>query len=128
KPHGLQRLVYTGVLPFEIYSMRLTKKGFDLAFTKPLNQASALRLAAYSLQSYTYNYWSTYGSPEVDRRAEKIHQVTVAPDCRTVTLAVNSFRSGRVYELHLDGIQSAAGDGLVHREAYYTLNELPPTP
>ena len=40
KPYGLQRLVYTGVPPFEIQEMRLTKDGFDLTFTKPLDSAS----------------------------------------------------------------------------------------
>lgn len=128
KPYGLQRVVYTGVLPFEVHSMRLTNDGFDLTFTKPLNETSAVNLTAYSLQSYTYNYWSTYGSPEVDRRAETIHNVTVSPDCRNVALAVRGFRPGRVYELHLDGVRSADGDGLLHREAYYTLNELATTP
>jgi hypothetical protein len=128
KPYGLQRLVYTGVLPLEIHSMRLTNDGFDLAFTKPLDKSSAARLTAYSLQSYTYNYWDTYGSPEVDHRAERIRNVTITPDCRKVALAINGFRSGRVYELHLDGIQSADGDILLHREAYYTLNEIPKNP
>ena len=41
KPYGLQRLVYTGVLPFEIHTMKLTKTGFDLTFTKPLDPATA---------------------------------------------------------------------------------------
>src|SRR5262249_13521044 len=84
KPYGLERLVYTGVLPFEILTMKLTRRGFDLAFTKPLDLASAEKLAAYSLQSFTYNYWSTYGSPEMDRKAEVIQAVHVSPDRRGV--------------------------------------------
>src|SRR3989442_11744604 len=62
KPYGLERLAWTGVLPFEIHSMKLTPEGFELTFTKPLEETSARRLAAYSLLSFTYNYWSTYGS------------------------------------------------------------------
>src|SRR5262249_20867989 len=116
KPYGLQRLVYTGVLPFEIHSMKLTKTGFDLTFTKPLDTATADRLAAYSLQSFTYNYWSTYGSPEVDRRAEKVQGVKVSADRKTVSLAAGGFRPGRVYELHLDGVKSADGDPVLHPE------------
>lgn len=125
KPYGLQRLVYTGVVPFEIHSMKLTKDGFDLTFTKPLDAATARKAKAYSLQSFTYNYGSTYGSPEVDRRAEKVRGVTVAADGKTVSLQVAGFHRGRVYELHLDGIKSAAGDAVLHPEAYYTLNEMP---
>jgi hypothetical protein len=125
KPYGLQRLVYTGVLPFEIHSMKLTRDGFDLTFTKPLDAATAGRLAAYSLQSYTYNYWETYGSPEMDRRAEKVSGVLISADRRTVSLAAGGFRKGRVYELHVEGVKSADGKALLHPEAYYTLNELP---
>src|SRR5262249_23430383 len=124
KPYGLQRLVYTGVLPFEIYTMRLTKDGFDLTFTKPLDAATAEKLTAYNLISFTHNYWSTYGSPEVDKRAEKIDAVTVSEDKKKVSLAIKGFRPGRVYELRLAGVKSAEGDPVLHPEAYYTLNDL----
>src|SRR5262249_41134514 len=125
KSYGLQRVGFSGVVPFEIHSMNLTKDGFDLTFTKPLDPATAEQLANYSLLSFTYHYWSTYGSPEVDRRAEKIESVKLAPDRRRVSLTANGLRKGRVYELHLQGIKSAAGDLVLHPEGYYTLNELP---
>jgi hypothetical protein len=125
KPYGLERLAYAGAVPFEIHSMKLTKTGFDLTFTKPLDPASADRLAAYTVQSFTHNYWGTYGSPEEDRRGEKVTAVKVAADRKAVSLAVSGFRPGRVYELHLDGVKSAEGDAVLHPEAYYTLNEVP---
>jgi hypothetical protein len=124
KPYGLQRLAYSGLLPFEIHSIKLTREGFDVTFTKPLDPAGAGRLAAYSVQSFTHHYWGNYGSPEVDRRAEKVHGVRVSPDRRTVSLAVTGFAKGRVYELHLEGVKSADGDPVLHPEGYYTLNEL----
>jgi hypothetical protein len=125
KPYGLQRLVYTGVVPFEIHSMKLTRTGFDLTFTKPLDGPSAQRPAGYSLQSFTHNYWSTYGSPEEDRKAEKVQGVTVSADRRTVSLAVSGLRPGRIYEVHLEGVKSADGEPVLHPEGYYTLNYLP---
>jgi hypothetical protein len=125
KPYGLQRLVYTGVVPMEIYAMKLTRTGFDLTFTKPLDAATARRLEGYSLQSFTHYYWGNYGSPEMDRRAEKVQAVTLSADRRSVSLAVTGFRKGRIYELHLEGIKSASGDAVLHPEAYYTLNEIP---
>jgi hypothetical protein len=125
KPFGLQRLVWTGVLPFEIHSVHLTKTGFDLTFTKPLDTATADRLAAYSIQSFTYNYWSTYGSPEVDKKAEKVDGVGLSADRKTVSLTVPGLRRGRVCELHLEGVKSADGEPVLHPEAYYTLNQLP---
>jgi hypothetical protein len=125
KPYGIQRLVYTGVLPFEIKTMKLTRQGFDLTFTKPLTAPSAGRVENYSLQSFTYNYWETYGSPEMDKRAEKILGVRVSADRRTVSLRASGLRKGRVYEVHLEGITSADGDRVLHPEGYYTLNEFP---
>ncbi len=124
KPYGLERLVYTGELPFEILTMKLTKTGFDLTFTKPLAM-TADKPASYSLQSFTYNYWPTYGSPEMDRKAEKIAAAQVSADRRTVSLTVTGLRRGRVYELNLNDIQSKEGEPVLHPEAYYTLNELP---
>jgi hypothetical protein len=125
KPYGLQRLVYTGVLPFEIHQMKLTSEGFDLTFTKPLNVESAKGLNVYNLESFTHHYWGTYGSPEMDHKAEKIQAVSVSADGKQVSLKVSGFRPGRIYELHLDGVKSAEGDALLHPVGYYTLNEIP---
>jgi hypothetical protein len=125
KPFGLQRLVYTGLEPLEIHSMKQTRDGFKLTFTKPLDPASADKPEAYSLQSFTYNYWSTYGSPEVDKRAEKVEEARVDADGKSVHLVIPGRRRGRVYELHLNGVKAADGAAVLHPEAYYTLNELP---
>ncbi len=125
KPYGLQRLVYTGVLPFEIQQMKLTQEGFDLTFTKPLNVETAKGLTAFNLESFTHHYWGTYGSPEMDHKAEKIQAVSVSSDGKQVSLKVSGFRPGRIYELHLDGVKSADGDSLLHPVGYYTLNEVP---
>ncbi len=122
RPYGLQRLVYTGVLPFEIRTMSLKDNGFELAFTKPVAQEA--QEARFDLQSFTYYYWSTYGSPEVDRRAERIVRTTISPDRQSIFLEVPRLQPGRVYELHIEGLKSADGQDLLHSEAYYTLNRL----
>ncbi len=125
KPYGLQRLVYTGELPMEIHAMRLTQDGFDLTFTKPLDPDTAQALKAYSMQSFTHNYWSTYGSPEVDKRAEKVEKVRLSDDRKKVSLTIDGLKKGRVYELRLEGIKSADGAAVLHPVGYYTLNEFP---
>ena len=124
KPYGLQRLVYTGRPPFEVYSMSLTETGFELTFTEPVDRTTAARVQSYSIQSHTYYYWPTYGSPEVDRRNEVIERVSVSADGKRVQLTVPRLVRGRVYSLFLDGVRSQAGLPLVHGEAYYTLNQL----
>jgi hypothetical protein len=124
KPFGLQRLVWTGETPFEIQTMSLTKDGFELTFTQPLDPKTAGDAAAYAVQSHTYNYWSTYGSPEVDRRGETVRKVEVDAAGRKVRLSVDGLKPGRVFTLTLRDVKSAGGEPVLHPEAYYTLNEL----
>jgi hypothetical protein len=125
KDYGLQRIVYTGVEPFEIHSMKLTKTGFDLVFTQPIDPKTAQMVAAYTLKSFTHYYWSTYGCPEIDTRVESVNKVALGEDGKTVSLAVSGLRPGRVYELRLEGLRNASGAPVLHPEAYYTLNYLP---
>ena len=124
KPYGLQRIVYGGTVPFEVHTLSLTKDGFDLTFTKPVDPNTVEAAAAASVTSFTYVYKSDYGCPETDKRAEKVATVDVSADGKTVSVAVPGLRKGRVYELRLDGVKSAAGEPVLHPEAYYTLNEL----
>jgi glucose/arabinose dehydrogenase len=124
KDYGLQRIVYTGVEPFEIHSVKLTASGFDLVFTQPLDPKTAEQLEKYSVQSFTYYYWSTYGCDEIDKVVENVTKVSVGKDGKTVSLTVGNLRPGRVYELRLDGVRNAEGETLLHPEAYYTLNQL----
>lgn len=124
RPDGLQRLVYTGKTPFEVHRVALKAEGFEVHFTQPVDASKAAAPAAYGLQSYRYNYWANYGSPEVDRRPVTIAAVHVAPDARSVLLEVPGLVAGRVYEIALDGVRSQFGKPLLHTEAFYTLNHL----
>ena len=122
---GLQRLVYTGVLPFEVLHMRVAPGGFDLEFTMPVERRTAGRPASYELGSFTYHRFEKYGSPEIDHRRHVITSATVAADGLSVRLAVDGLRTGYVHELILAGVRSEEGEALLHDEAYYTLNRMP---
>lgn len=124
KPYGLQRLVYTGQVPFEIHHVALTPTGFDLTFTKPLDPKAMTAGLKAAVESYTYIYHSTYGCPETDRRAEPVADARLSADGKTLSLAVEGLRKGRVYAIRLDGLKTPDGEKLLHDEAYYTLNEL----
>jgi hypothetical protein len=123
KPYGLQRIRFTGQVPFEIHDIKLTANGFDLTFTKPLDVATARKLEAYAVKSWTYVYFSTYGCPETDTRAETVSRVQLSRDARTASLIVPDRQQGRVYEIRLDGVRSVGGEPVLHPEGYYTLNE-----
>jgi hypothetical protein len=124
RSEGLQRIVYTGELPFEIYSMSITKDGFDLTFTKPVD-AKSITPDAFALKSFTHIYHSTYGSPEMDTQGEKIESVKVSEEGKRVSLIVPNRKPGRIYELNANGVKDLKGELLLHVEAYYTVNEIP---
>lgn len=123
KPYGLQRIAFDGKPPFEIHHVTLTKSGFDLAFTRPIDSKS-LGAKPVSVASFTYVYLSNYGCPETDSRFESVGTATLSRDGLTLSVPVAERKKGRVYEIRLDGLTTAEGEKLLHPEAYYTLNEL----
>lgn len=125
EPWALERLVWTGKIPFEVQSMSARPNGFELTFTEPVDRKTAGDAASYKLGTYTYIYQSNYGSPEVDHTTPTIKTIEVAPDGKKVQLVIDGMQIGHVHELHLDGVRSASGLSLLHKEAYYTLNYLP---
>lgn len=125
QPFALERLDWSGQVPFEIHEMRVEPDGFTLTFTKPAGAESAQDLESYSLKTYTYIYQSAYGSPEVDHTEPKLLSATVAADGLSVRLKVDGMQLGHVHELNASGIRSQDGLPLLHSEAYYTLNYLP---
>lgn len=125
KPYGLQSLAWTGQTPFEIHEMRVKSDGFELTFTEPLDDATALNPASYKLETYTYIYQESYGSPEVDQTTPKIKSITVGSDKKSVRLVVDGLQLGHVHELHAAGVRSQSGTPLLHDAAYYTLFFLP---
>ena len=108
----------------DILHMRLTKKGFELTFTKPVDPETAQQTSAYSMTHYYYMYHATYGSPKTDITAAKVSAVTLSGDGLRAALEIENLEPGRVYELRPSGLRSADGEPLVTRLAAYTLNRL----
>ncbi|HAY82873.1 MAG TPA: hypothetical protein DCY79_23945 [Planctomycetaceae bacterium] len=125
KPFGLERLDWTGKVPFEIHEMRAKPDGFEFTFTKPIDPKSAQAVAEYDVKTYCYIYQASYGSPEVDHTQPTITKVVVAPDGMSLRVTLDKVVEGHVHEFHLNGVRSKAGVPLLHKEAYYTLNYIP---
>lgn len=121
---GLQRVVWSGHVPMDILNMRLTRTGFELTFTKPVDPETAKAPSNYSISHYYYLYHGKYGSPKTDIMPASVTDVTVSSDGRRVTLTVDKLVPGRIYELRPDRVKSADGENLVTRIAAYTLNRL----
>ncbi len=125
KPFAVERLVWTGKVPFEIHEMRAKPDGFELTFTKPVDPKAAGAVDSYKMKTFTYIYQSAYGSPEVDATTPKITKVQVGADGKRVRLWVDGLQEGHIHDLTAAGVRSADGAPLLHNEAYYTLNYIP---
>lgn len=125
EPFGLQKLSFSGVMPFEIKQVNVYEEGFKLTFTKPVNKVFASNPAAYELTDFTYKYHHLYGSPAINTDSKKVTNATVSEDNLSVLLEVENMRLGYVYEIKANGVMDENGRRLVHPVAYYTLNELP---
>ena len=122
---GLERIRWTGVVPFELERMEATPDGFRLTFTEPLAAGAPPGPALFTLSSYTYLYRQNYGSPETGTRPVVVEDVALSADRRSVTLRCGGLRPGHVHELVLGALRSASGQALRHDRAYYTLNRIP---
>ena len=126
RPFGIQRLEWTGEVPTEIATMEALPGGFRLTFTQPMDLATLRSVKSYSLGSYTYRLHEPYGSPEIDRANVIITKAHPSADGRSVDLSCLGQRAGYVHELRAEGLRSEAGLPLLHPDAYYTLNAIPP--
>jgi len=124
KSHNFERVNWTGKVPFEIHEMRAKPDGFELTFTKPIDEATAVD-ESFKMEAYTYIYQKAYGSPEVDQVKPTVKVVSVGDDGKSLRLTIEPMTKGHVHELHADGLKSEAGLPLLHNVAYYTLNEIP---
>ncbi|WP_404304586.1 DUF7133 domain-containing protein [Neorhodopirellula lusitana] len=121
RPCAIERMDWSGKVPFEIKEMRLNPDGFELTFTEPVSE-SASDVGSYQISTYTYEYREEYGSPEVDATEPIITKAVRSDDGMRVTLAVDGLQLGHVHELKAAGIRNQEELPLLHDEAYYTIN------
>jgi cytochrome c551/c552 len=123
---GLERLIFTGNMPFEMKTVKAMPDGFEIEFTKAVTQASAENVNNYDVSSYIYKYHPVYGSPMVNIAENAVRGAKLAADGKTVRLVIDGLREGYIHEIKPAGVKSA-GDNLnvLHGSAYYTLNTIP---
>ena len=123
KSFTFERTRWTGRIPFEMLEMKLTKEGWELRFTAPVDPVIAGDPNSYEIKAWTYIYQSSYGSPQVDEAVPKVTKAEVAGDGLSVFLTVEGRVKGHVHALDSSALKSAAGEGLWHPKCYYTINE-----
>ncbi|MCZ2478860.1 hypothetical protein [Aquirufa nivalisilvae] len=122
---GLQRLVWNGLMPFEINMIEARSDGFEISFTQAVDVNSVKKAASYALRSYIYKYHHQYGSPIVDVKDLAIKGIVVSSDKKKVRIVLDQVRQYFIHEFKLTGVKNEAGEPLLHETAYYTLNQIP---
>jgi cytochrome c551/c552 len=123
---GLERLIYTGIVPFEMKTVKAMPDGFEIEFTKKVESKTAENVNSYDISSYTYKYHPVYGSPMVNIADNSVRGAKLAADGLTVRLVVDNLREGYVHEIKPFAVKSAEDNfDLLHGSAYYTLNKIP---
>lgn len=124
-PFALQRIDWNGVTPFEVKEINIRPDGFLLTFTLPVDPKTAADPASYAVTTYTHVYQAGYGSPEVDQTAPRVLTAVPSADGLTVRLTLEKIELGHIHDFDFAGVRSSGGKPLLHKKAYYTVNEIP---
>ena len=121
---GLRKVTYTGRVPHEILNLKLTKTGFHLTFTKPVDKAAAGTVGNFSIRHFELPWHAGYGAGQNKAQAVIPKAAKVSADGREVTLELPELKAEKIYEFHFNGLVATDGSELEHPMAYYTLNRL----
>jgi len=127
---GIQKIVFTGEKPMEVYTMSLTNKGFNLTFTQPIDTMTAIDPNNYKIRRYRYEYKKkdinegVDVSTQIDVQDVLVTDIQLSKDGKKVSLVLDSLKPGFIYELKLGDIKSPAGKPLRNNLICYTLNKL----
>ena len=132
KEAAIERISFTGKTPFEVRTVNVTKDGFDLTFTAPVDPQTAGDPKSYDALQYGYIYHEKYGSPEIDHEGKKdsataidVTGAIVSKDNLKVSLKLKGWKTGYVTMVRGLDVRSAKGEKLVNDTFWYTLNQLP---
>ena len=127
---GIQRIVFNGKPPMDIFTMTLAKEGFDLTFTQPVEISSATNVKNYKIRSYRYEYKKKDINEGIDVANQfdvqdvNVLNSQISEDGKKISLQIKDLKPGYIYELTLGEIKSRAGQPLANKLICYTLNKL----
>jgi len=125
KPYALERVQWSGKMPFEINRITIERDGFKITFTKPVEPLTGQSTESYAISAFTHPYHGAYGGPEIMQHTPAVKSVSLAADGLSANLVLDKLDQGFVYEVDLANLRSRDQEKLLHRNAFYTVNEIP---
>jgi glucose/arabinose dehydrogenase len=126
---GLQRLTPKSGDPvtFEIAKVSATATGFEIAYTKPVPQATLENTANYTVKQWSYEPTAAYGGAKIGEETLAVSSATASADRTRVSIVVPGLDEGHVVYLKSDPV-SDDGSAILSSEVWYTLNRVPGGP
>jgi hypothetical protein len=114
----------TGEFGFEVIELKALQDGFKVRFSKPADK-SAVDPANWSIRSYTFAYWATYGSPELDSHEFFPDSVSLSEDGLSARLKMPEMRENFLYDFDFALLRASDGSPALNQKAAYTLRRKP---
>ena len=126
KQYGLQRMAYTGLIPFEMLSVEAKSYGLAINFTKPVAKLFGNHPNELTMEQWRYVATENYGGPKVDQESVIIDEISFSKSRLQMRLKLRNMKPGRVIYLRLpEDWKSNSGQPLWSGEMWYTMNQIP---
>ena len=106
-------------------SLRALWNPARLLFSYSSGSQARSRTESPACTTFTHPYHGGYGGPEIEQTTPVVKAVKIADDGLSATLVLDKIIRGHVYDFDLGGLRAGDKDELLHRKAYYTVNEVP---
>src|SRR5690606_4518430 len=104
---------------------KLKKDGFELTFTKALENKEQIHIAdLLKINKYTHHYHAKYGSPRIDEEAVSIKNITTNVRNTKLNIETGALTEGFVYKIMIDSLYSKdRRDTMVNKIIAYTVKK-----
>lgn len=121
---GLQKLKYSGNIPFEMLAIRQRPGGFVIELSAPLDPDIDLKREDIKIRQWHYKATERYGGPKLNNRTVQIDHLELGLERRNIFLRLRDLKEGCVIYFELDPrLKDAKGRALWSGESWYTLNQ-----
>ena len=120
--NGLYKISWNKKSVFDVHSIHLTKDGFKLVFTSPVNKEKLQK--RISMKSFSYEYTAKINAAKLDEKEHVISSFAVSDNGLQVEFKFDGLQKGKVYQIDYTGVEGINGETPNFTRAYYTLNEL----